>query len=150
MKQLLLSIFFVSILNTPLYLNAHCEIPCGIYDDQLRINLLYEHVKTLDKSIDEIVLLSNEDNKNFNQIVRWVNNKETHANEIQNIVSQYFLSQRIKTDQDSYHEKLEILHQIIVYSMKAKQSVDKSNTLKLNELIKSFEKLYFVHSHPKK
>ncbi|MCK5701941.1 MAG: hypothetical protein KAI29_12345 [Cyclobacteriaceae bacterium] len=26
---------------------AHCEIPCGIYNDELRITLLYEHFTTI-------------------------------------------------------------------------------------------------------
>lgn len=27
---------------------AHCEIPCGIYGDSLRISLMYEHIKTIE------------------------------------------------------------------------------------------------------
>ena len=30
-------------------LTAHCEIPCGIYDDQLRLQLMREHVMTIEK-----------------------------------------------------------------------------------------------------
>ena len=26
---------------------AHCEIPCGIYNDELRSNLIYEHTTTI-------------------------------------------------------------------------------------------------------
>ena len=73
---------------------AHCEIPCGIYDDEARIASLREHVKTIEKSMAQIKGLSAEANKN--QLIRWVDNKEAHANEIQHIVTQYFMTQRIK------------------------------------------------------
>jgi len=39
-----------------------------------------------------IIKLSNEETINYNQIVRWVNNKEDHANKLQDIVSQHFCS----------------------------------------------------------
>ena len=29
--------------------HSHCEIPCGIYHDHMRIELLNEHVATIEK-----------------------------------------------------------------------------------------------------
>jgi nickel superoxide dismutase len=34
---------------------AHCEIPCGIYDDEARIGMLLEHVATIEKSMNQIL-----------------------------------------------------------------------------------------------
>ena len=75
---------------------AHCEVPCGIYDDAARIALMREHITTVEKSMHMVEELSGAESMNYNQIVRWVNNKETHADEIQHIVSQYFMTQRVK------------------------------------------------------
>ena len=36
---------------------AHCEIPCGIYDDVMRLNMISEHVKTIEKSMGQILEL---------------------------------------------------------------------------------------------
>lgn len=33
---------------------AHCQIPCGIYDDAARFKALAEHITTIEKSITEI------------------------------------------------------------------------------------------------
>ena len=85
---------------------AHCEIPCGIYDDQARADLIAEHIQTIEKSMDQVVELSGQTPVNYNQLVRWVNNKEHHANEIQHIVTQYFMTQRIKPDQENYEKKV--------------------------------------------
>ena len=131
---------------------GHCEIPCGIYGDSLRVALIKEHITTIDKSMKQINLLSQKSTINYNQLVRWVTNKEDHAKKIQDIVSQYFLHQRIKLTgpnsdkHDKYITNLTLLHQLLVYSMKAKQSTDLNVIDKLNEVIALFEESYF-HKH---
>ena len=83
---------------------------------------------------------------NYNQLVRWISSKETHANEIQHIVTQYFMTQRIKPDAKKYDEKLKALHHMLIYAMKSKQTADTANTEKLKALLKEFEILYHGHS----
>jgi len=124
---------------------AHCQVPCGIYDDQMRIHMMEEHVTTIEKAMKQIKADENE-----NQTVRWIMNKEKHADELTEIVTYYFMAQRIKPDADQYAEKLQALHQIMIYSMKSKQTIDEANVVKLKELIHEFEHLYFgeeAHEH---
>ena len=128
---------------------AHCEIPCGIYGDHARFAAIEENLKTIEKSMNQINLLSAEAGKNTNQLVRWVNNKEMHADQIRDIVAQYFLAQRIKapanddpTAGKAYSEKLALLHQMIVSAMKCKQTTDTAHVKKSRELLRSFETLY--------
>ena len=120
---------------------AHCEIPCGIYDDEMRMSLIMEHAGTIEKSMTQINEL--EKGGNANQLVRWVTNKETHANEVQHIVSQYFLTQRIKFDSPDYDKKLAALHEMLVYAMKCKQTTDVTNVEMLRQAAEKFHKLYF-------
>ena len=124
---------------------AHCEIPCGIYDDQARINMIFEHITTIEKSMKQIKSLEKEKSPDFNQLVRWIMNKEHHATEIQAIVSQYFLTQRIKPDAKEHHQKLSLLQQMLVYSMKCKQTTDLKSAAKLKNLVKQFHQLYFTN-----
>jgi nickel superoxide dismutase len=133
---------------------AHCEIPCGIYGDSLRIEQIEEHIRTLEKSMNQIKELSREGDKNYNQLVRWITNKEDHAVKIQDIVSQYFLHQRIKPvdpENQEAHQKyvtrLKLLHEIQVYAMKAKQTTDLQYIEKLRDTVDKFEDAYF-HKHP--
>jgi len=125
---------------------AHCEIPCGIYDDELRARLIAEHITTVEKAMKQINSLAQAKPINHNQMVRWVTNKEAHAGEIQHIVTQYFITQRIKPGQKNYTEKLEALHRILLSAMKAKQTVDLSHIENLRKLLKKFELLYFGRS----
>jgi len=122
---------------------AHCEIPCGIYDDQMRINMLLEDITTIEKSMNQIKELEKEESHNSNQLIRWVMNKEKHADKLQEIVTQYFMTQRIKLDAKDYDKKLGLLHQMLVYGMKCKQTTDLDNVTKLRELVKDFQGLYF-------
>ncbi|MCA1766127.1 MAG: superoxide dismutase, Ni [Desulfobulbaceae bacterium] len=121
---------------------AHCEIPCGIYDDEMRLDMISEHVTTIEKSMNQIMELQKEKELNYNQLVRWIDNKEHHANEIQHIVSQYFLTQRLKFDDKEYVKKVSSLQKILVYAMKCKQTVELENLKKLREACREFEAFY--------
>lgn len=121
---------------------AHCEIPCGIYDDAARIKLIAEHITTIEKSMKQISAIEKRKPLNYNQLVRWISNKEKHADEIQSIVSQYFMTQRIKPDSKDYAGKLKLLHQMLIYAMKCKQTTDMGNAEKLRMLLADFQKAY--------
>lgn len=153
-KLLIAAICLISLSFTSNTAQAHCEVPCGIYGDSIRIKLIYEHIETIEKSMNKINESVNSGKPNYNQLVRWINNKETHATKIQEIVSQYFLHQRIKpvsrTDRHGYGhyvEKLELLHNISVFAMKAKQGTDVDYIKLLRTTLAKFEKAYFSHSH---
>ena len=122
---------------------AHCEIPCGIYDDHMRIHMIEEHATTIEKSMNQIVELSGQTPANYNQLVRWVTNKEQHANELQEIVTQYFMTQRIKPDAKDYEKKVTLLHKMLLAAMKCKQTTDIANVKELRTLTSEFEGLYF-------
>ena len=128
---------------------SHCQIPCGIYDDEARFGEIAEHITTIEKSMKEIERLSAEAKPNMNQIVRWVNNKENHADELSEIVTYYFMAQRVKLPaegdtkaQNEYIKKLTLLHQMLVYSMKAKQTTDLANVEQFKSSLDEFHKIY--------
>jgi len=125
---------------------AHCEIPCGIYDDEMRITMMAEHITTVEKSMKFIIDLEGQKPINHNQIIRWVVNKDHHADEIQHIVTQYFMTQRIKLEAKKYNEKLTLLHQMLIYAMKCKQSTDLSHPGTLRSLLEKFRNLYFENA----
>jgi len=134
---------------------AHCEVPCGIYHDELRIEMINEHIQTIEKAMVEIKELQSADTINYNQLVRWINTKEHHANLIQEIAEQYFLTQRVKfadpSDKEKYDKylaQLTTLHQLIVYAMKSKQSTDLAQVENMRDALDAFEKAYFgEHRH---
>jgi nickel superoxide dismutase len=151
--KLALVVTVILILLNSQKINAHCEIPCGIYADSVRVVLILEHIATIEKAMVNIENLSKSESINYNQLMRWVINKEEHAEKIQEIVSQYFLHQRIKlTDvsdkaaYDKYLKQLSTLHEILVYSMEAKQSTKLDVIENLRRSVDNFSQLYF-HKH---
>ncbi len=156
MKKYILSAFIiVSGLLASKSLNAHCEIPCGIYNDQLRVKHLYEHFTTLEKSMNKIMELSEADDINYNQLIRWTVNKDEHARKVQEIVEQYFMHQRIKVKEkgeegyDKYIEQITLAHKLTVYAMKAKQTTDLKYIKKLRSTLKKFSESYFSEEEMK-
>jgi nickel superoxide dismutase len=131
-------------------LYSHCQVPCGIYEDPARFDMIAEHITTIEKSMNQIIELSSEENPDYNQIIRWTNNKDEHADKLSHIVTYYFLAQRLKpvdqarsTEYRDYIKKLRILHTMIVYSMKTKQSADTENVEILRDLLVDFHEEFF-------
>ena len=75
---------------------AHCQVPCGIYDDEARFTLMLEDVATIEKAMIQIQALGEAEATNWNQLVRWVETKELHADQLSETIHAYFLAQRIK------------------------------------------------------
>ena len=132
-------------------IHAHCQVPCGIYDDAVRIIQIREHVTTIEKAMNKIEQLTSDESsaQNFNQLVRWINTKEEHATFIQSITADYFLAQRIKPKKNNeagrqqYVDQTLLLQQIIVAAMKCKQTVDKIKPELVSTLLNQFVELYF-------
>ena len=100
---------------------AHCQIPCGIYDDHAQVQSMLEDATTAEKSAKLIGELAGKtDPQSQNQLVRWVMNKEQHAQKVISTISDYFLTQRVKQDQKDYAERLAKHHAVIIAAMKTR------------------------------
>lgn len=145
---LCITLVIMGALAAPLIASAHCEVPCGIYGDDIRFADMREDIATIEKAMKQIAALGAEGKKNYNQLVRWINTKEMHATKLQETVWQYFLTQRVKPvpkkdpGYQAYLNKIELLHHLSVYAMKAKQGIDPAVVKKLKMLVDQFEKAY--------
>jgi nickel superoxide dismutase len=122
---------------------SHCEVPCGIYGDQRRFEEMLEDTETIAKAIAQINELSEKhDALSHNQLARWVATKETHATNIQHIISQYFMTQRIKPTSEEYIKQLTAAHAVLLAAMKTKQVVDPAAGDALKKAILDFYRAY--------
>jgi len=128
--------------------SAHCQIPCGIYNDYLRVQMMLEDAATISKSVHLInELAGKNDAQSQNQLARWVSNKEKHAQNIIETISNYFLTQRVKSNQKDYTARLVKHHSVIVAAMKVKQNADNKIALKLKNNIEALVPYYPEHKH---
>ncbi len=125
---------------------THCQVPCGIYDDAARVNGMLEDATTVVKATKLIAELAGKiDAQSQNQMVRWVVNKEQHAQKIIATISDYFLTQRVKPGQEDYMERLAKHHAVIIAAMKAKQNADLKYAQALQDSIKALRSYYPEH-----
>ena len=139
----------------------HCQVPCGIYTDQLRFEQMLEDTKTIAKSITSVGEISQaikngeHSPTNFNQLTRWINTKEDHASNIQKIIADYFLTQRIKESNNDYSSQLITSHKVMVAAMKCKQDANPETAETLKKAILDLYRAYegkepnFEHSEAK-
>ncbi|PIE17149.1 MAG: superoxide dismutase [Proteobacteria bacterium] len=129
---------------------AHCQVPCGIYDDHARVHAMLEDVTTITKAMDQITRLAGKtDAQSLNQVTRWIATKEHHASNIISVVSEYFLTQKIKAADpkdaaawQAYLDKLVAHHRVMRLAMKAKQTVDTKVAAELAEAVHALERLW--------
>ncbi len=132
---------------------AHCQVPCGIYDDHARIEAMKEDVKTITKAVAQINDLAGKHGAlAVNQTTRWVNTKEEHASHVIETVALYFLTQKVKpvsagaAGYDGYLKKLADHHGVMRAAMKCKQTVDAASAEALGAAIDKLAK-HYPHSH---
>jgi len=126
---------------------AHCEVPCGIYDDEARFTAMVEDAQTIQKAMKLIADLSKpheemSDALRLNQLSRWVATKEQHATNTMDVIGQYFMAQRIKPDAKNYVEQLKAAHAVTRAAMKCKQTVEPANAKALELAIAALKQAY--------
>ena len=123
------------------------QVPCGIFDDPIRVTLLKEDAATCRKAVVQVNSLSGQlSAKNLNQATRWINTKEEHAQKIIACMADYCLCQRVKpaafaSDKD-YCDALKAHHAVMQAAMKAKQTVDVAACDKLEHAVADCSKMY--------
>ena len=118
---------------------AHCQVPCGIYNDKARVAMMNEHAQTIIKSIESI----KSENINNARNVRWVITRDHHADKIVNLVCDYFLLQRVKKTDDNYDSRLKALHAIMLAAISVKQKPTSDAATSLVNKINVFSNMYF-------
>jgi hypothetical protein len=82
----------------------------------------------------------------MNQMVRWINVKEEHADKIIKLVGEYCLCQRVKKDvfknDEDFVIALKCHHAVMQGAMKCKQSMDTTVVDSLDSAIEEMSKMY--------
>lgn len=139
----LLLVVCLSVMIFPTQAQTHCQVPCGIYDDNARVVAMMEDVTTVRKAVTMLnELAAKTDVQSRQQFTRWVMNKETHSQRIISAIADYFLTQRVKPDQKDYVERLKKHHTVIVAAMKVKQNATMEPVDALEKCVKALLEYY--------
>eukprot|EP00427_Karlodinium_veneficum_P017179 CAMPEP_0169124266 /NCGR_PEP_ID=MMETSP1015-20121227/34230_1 /TAXON_ID=342587 /ORGANISM="Karlodinium micrum, Strain CCMP2283" /LENGTH=165 /DNA_ID=CAMNT_0009187665 /DNA_START=43 /DNA_END=540 /DNA_ORIENTATION=- len=130
----------------PSVLRCHCQVPCGIFNDDGRIASILEDAQTIRKAVAQSNELHSKGSmQDVHQMVRWIMTKEDHATKIMTTIAEYFLAQKVKKELLSEHDYLEVLalhHAVIVAAMKTKQSSEMAPVEKLEAAIAALRVVY--------
>jgi len=133
------------LIGNPDAASAHCQVPCGIYDDPARVQALLEDAATIRKAMKQASALAGKtDAQSVNQQIRWTMTKEAHAANVIEVVSTYFLTQKTAlpaegdaSAQSAYHAQLAACHRVMHYAMKTRQTVDEAHVDALEKAIRA-------------
>ena len=121
---------------------AHCDIPCKIYDPiETQVAVL-----TIIRTTDLLMELNDKDSKTPNeeaQFSRLVAQKEEHGIKVKESVrviwGDYFKAPQF----EKYPETHELVHKIMLTTSKAKQNIDRDACLELLILVNRFAEIFW-------
>mmetsp|Transcript_63152 Transcript_63152/g.152770 ORF Transcript_63152/g.152770 Transcript_63152/m.152770 type:complete len:155 (-) Transcript_63152:145-609(-) len=124
----------------------HCQVPCGIFTDDLRVAGIKEDAQTIRKAVVQISELHKANSlQDMHQLARWINTKEEHASKVMHTIGDYFLAQKVKKElltEAEYREVLVAHHAVMVAAMKTKQSTELAPVDALDAAISAMEPIY--------
>ena len=105
-------------------LSSHCQMPCGIYHDDMVYDQIDQYVETMYKCMSVMNHSKFGDAKERNEYIRWVIQKEKSSDEVAALLTQYFLQQKIKVGEADTIKRLSAVHNLLVDLVVIKQNVD--------------------------
>jgi len=105
-------------------IEAHCQMPCGIYHDDIVFDLIDQYIETMYKGITVINGNKWATVRDKNEAIRWICTKEKSSDEIAELILTYFLQQKIKPGEEKTAKSLESAHKLLFLLVQMKQNVD--------------------------
>jgi nickel superoxide dismutase len=124
--------------------DAHCDIPCGIYDPHHALIGALTVIRMVDL-INNLYKDHGGENtpEVINSMVRYVAIKEEHAeltkHEIRIIMGDFIKAQHV----ESYPQLHGLVHKIMQLGSKARQTVDRETALALLEAVNEFAEIFW-------
>eukprot|EP00440_Ansanella_granifera_P002287 gb/GFBE01002480.1/.p1 GENE.gb/GFBE01002480.1/~~gb/GFBE01002480.1/.p1 ORF type:complete len:158 (+),score=63.67 gb/GFBE01002480.1/:1-474(+) len=124
----------------------HCQVPCGIFTDELRVKSMMEDAQTIRKAVVQAAELHKAGSlQDTHQMVRWIHTKEEHAAKIMTTTAEYFLAQKVKKaelSEGDYLKQLALHHDVMVAAMKSKQSSELGPVDTLDKALEALAPIY--------
>jgi len=120
---------------------AHCDIPCGIYDPHLAEVAALTVVRMVDLMTE--LAAKPQDPAFFNSMARYIAVKEEHAElvkrEVRVIFGDYFKKEHV----DKYPELPTLVHKIMQFGSKARQTASREPAMDLLGSVNRFAEIYW-------
>lgn len=134
------------LLTTPL-LHSHCQMPCGIYHDDMVFDQVDQYVETMVKAITVLNESKFATPQQRNEFVRWVETKERMSNEAAQLILTYFLQQKIKPGEDDTVKRITCAHTMLCTLTTIKQTVDMNYVKSFAEEWEKFKLMFHIEGY---
>ncbi|CRX38152.1 superoxide dismutase [Ni] [Estrella lausannensis] len=123
-------------------LHGHCQMPCGIYHDDMVYDLIDQYVETMHKAISELKMIKFDTVQDKNQFIRWIMQKEKMSDDVSDLIMKYFLQQKIKPDEQDTAEKVVSAHKLLFLAVCMKQVPELKTLYEFMEEWKKFKHMF--------
>ncbi len=148
-KSILKAACFASFtfLSGPINLQAHCQMPCGIYHDDMVYDFIDQYVETMIKAVTVMNQNKFETVRDKNEFVRWVIEKEKESTEISNLITSFFMQQKIKPGETDTAKRIEAAHKLLCLIVSIKQNADIKIIESFNDEWEKFKLMFHVEGY---
>lgn len=126
----------------PLTLSAHCQLPCGVYHDDLVFDQIDQYIETMYKGVTVLTDTKFSTVGERNETIRWVLQKDHASDEAAHTIMTYFLQQKIKPGEADTEKKVISAHKLLFLLVKIKQNVDRNIVLEFSEEWDKFKGMF--------
>lgn len=141
-KKIAISALLLGLPITFHSLEAHCQMPCGIYHDNMIYDQIDQFVETVYKGISVLNESKFTTPKERNDYIRWVMEKDHGADDAAHIILTYFLQQKIKPDETDTAKRLTSAHKLLFLLVAIKQNVDLDTVKEFNAEWEKFKLMF--------
>ncbi len=122
---------------------AHCDIPCGIYDPITAQIAALTVVRMVDIIEEQEKMHPEKNLEYYNTVVRAITVKEEHAEKVKHEI-RVIWGDFIKAAQiEKYPEIHGLVHEIMLLGSKSRQTIDREAALKLVEKVNRFAEIFW-------
>lgn len=147
MIKRLIYIATIAILSHSNALSAHCQMPCGIYHDDMVFDQVDQYVETMYKCISILNENKFTTPREKNEFVRWVVQKEKASDEVANIITTFFMQQKIKPGEDETIKRITCAHNLLFLLVAIKQNADLKFVEEFADKWETFKLMFHVEGY---
>lgn len=122
---------------------AHCDIPCGIYDPIIAQIAALSVVRMIDLMTDLESKTSDKNLAYYNTLSRYIAVKEEHAEKVKHEVRVIWGDYLKPQHMEKYPQAHALVHEIMALGSKCRQTVDREVALKLVTKLNDFAQIFW-------
>jgi nickel superoxide dismutase len=128
-------------------LQAHCQMPCGIYHDDMVFDLIDQYVETMIKAVSMLNQSKFETVREKNEFVRWVLEKDKESDDAAKLITTFFMQQKIKPGEADTAKRLESAHKLLCLLVSIKQNADLKIVESFGDEWEKFKLMFHVEGY---